>query len=146
MKRLILLLFFLTSCGPAYHLRKAIDKGAKVTHDTSMLTVRFSHKGPDGTLDLNPLFRPGSYSRILVDTTIYKDSIIWKVRNNTVEADCPDVEEEKEVPCITNTTIQAGYTKWQLIGSTLGGILFSLAMAFGAYKFAGLIQKGSKTG
>lgn len=133
---IILLWLIATACGPAWHLQRAQEKGAKIDHDTSMLRVRFHHKGPEGSLDLSPLFKRGGANTrwLLKDTLIYKDSIRWEVKNNVVKADCPDVEEVKAVPCVTTTTISAGFTKWQMIGAVIGSNLFFFLIFYAVYR------------
>lgn len=144
MRKFIFILLFIFGCSPAWHLQKAIEKGGEVKSDTAKINVTFKVRGPETSIDLASIFKvPKEQIRYIVkDTVIFKDSIRIEWRDGEQIIKCPDKEETKTVPCVTTTTISAGYTKLQLIGSTFGGILFVSLMAYGAYRLAGVIKAG----
>lgn len=144
MKRLILLLLLLTSCSPEKLLQMAVKKGAKVQTDTVFQDVITERTITD------TVTRFQTVNRIFTDT-ITTETIRWKSRlridtlTRTIFQQVECKPDTIRVAAAFNQDISAGFTTWQLIGSTLGGILFALAMCYGAYKIAGLVQKASKS-
>lgn len=136
--RLVWLAFFLCSCGPAWHLQKAIEKGAKVKTDTVFQKVVTERTITDTVTHFQTV------RELLAGDTVTINTVRWRLRERIdtvtktryVQVECkPDTVR---VATALNRKIEAGYTKFELIGSTLGGILFAGLMAFGAYKIAGL--------
>lgn len=134
MAMLVLILLCASSCGPAYHLKrakhhwnKAIEKGAKTTVDTTWQTI--------------PVITPS----IQFSTTIKPDWVNMEVKKTTftsehesgartdvnvglredcppecieyVEIDtyCPPDTVKIEVPTYVNMTAKAGHTNWDMI-------------------------------
>lgn len=133
----------LTSCSPEKLLQMAVKKGAKVQTDTVFQNVVTERTVTD------TLTKFQTVNKILAGDTVVINTFRWKLKERIdtvtktryVQVECkPDTVR---VPVEVTTEISAGYTKWQMIGSTLGGILFVGLMAFGAYKFAGLIKKNA---
>lgn len=143
-------LWLLTSCGPAHKVRKAEqlleqagELGAKWHSDTVKTTVEV----------VRPEIKTVTVTKILPGDTVIqeKENVITKIIRlpgdsiiveTTVKADTV----YKEVPTYITKTISAGYTQWELIGSTLGGILFTILMGLAAYKIAGLVKSPGKSG
>lgn len=131
------------SCGPAWYLQKAQQKGASVRVDTVFQDVITQSTKTDTVLKFQTV------DRILAGDTVTINTVRWRLRERIdtftrtryVQVECkPDT---MRINTAINTEISAGYTKWQLIGSTLGGILFVGLMAFGAYKLAQLIKRSA---
>jgi hypothetical protein len=137
----LLILVLLSSCGPTWHLqqakkhiKKAEQKGANIVADTTYKKIKFEIDGPKTSFSLGPTVlqrKDGVVNRyVLKDTIIYKDRIKTEIRDNTVYVECPDQEKEVEVPVAVDTTIKAGYTKWQLISNAIGAGLFMFVVGF----------------
>lgn len=122
----MVILWILTSCGPAYHLKKAKEKGAEVTTDTIYQDVKVFIP----LVKLDTVFRsmPGD------TVTIVKDRLQMKyvqIQGGTVylQGKClPDTVKVK-VPYAVTTTIKAGYTGWKLAGMILFGLVVGALVA-----------------
>lgn len=130
---LIIILIGMAGCGPAYHLRraehhidKAIEKGAEIKKDT----ITFHFKSPEIKFrtTITPSWLDGAPIPLWRDTLTAKD----KKTGATVKAkialkkgcpeDCidtvylemnvPPQNQTVDVPC---DTVQAGYTRWDMI-------------------------------
>lgn len=131
-------LWLLSACSPEKLLQKAIDKGAKVTTDTVYQDVRV----------FVPLVKTDSvFTSLPGDTVrITKDRLEIKYvklagEKVYIEGACLPDTLKIEVPVTVTRTISAGYTKFQLIGSSLGAVLFVLLCCYGAYRLLGLTRK-----
>lgn len=150
MKYLILALgILLSSCGATAHLKmakkhleKAKQKGAIFSGDTLMKKHVWEHKGPKGGFNVGGVTIQKQDGVIVVDriklkdTVIYKDKIKFTIKDNYIEAKCPDEKKEELIPVVVND-ISAGYTTWQLI-RYLGG---SVLVAFVAGWLFGKLNK-----
>lgn len=142
MRKLIFLILFLCSCGPAWHLQQAEKKGAKVKSDTVFQDVITELTVTDTVL------RFQTVNKILAGDTITLETVRWKSKTvidtltKTIYQQVECKPDTVRVPVAVNTEISAGYTKWQLIGSVFGALLFCGAVAFGVYKLAGVVKKG----
>lgn len=123
---LLFILWILTGCGPAYHLKKAKEKGAEVTTDTVYQDVKVFVP----IVEMDTVFRsmPGD------TVTITKDRLQMKyvqIQGGTVylQGKClPDTIKVK-VPYAVTTTIKAGYTGWKLAGMILFGLVVGALVA-----------------
>lgn len=141
MRKLIFLILFMCSCGPAWHLQQAEKKGAKIESDTVFHDVITERTITDTVL------RFQTVDRILAGDTITLETVRWKSRTviDTLtkmvyqQVECkPDTVR---VAVATSTTIEAGYTQWELIGTALGSVLFVVLCGYGAYRLMRLTTK-----
>lgn len=119
MRYLIILLFTLSSCGASYHLkqserhlRKAIEKGAKVADDTVYITKEV----------IVPEVRLDSVFTSLPGDTVFltKDKLKIKYVNLPgdsvfIEGKCDPDTVKIEIPVVINREISAGYSVWKII-------------------------------
>lgn len=133
---MLLIVTLMSSCGPAYHLRKAkhhwnkaIEKGAETTVDTTWQTVpvivpEFTFETilkPDWhyhyipTTDTLKREDPATGAKVAVkvdlnegcpEDCVQKISVKAEVPRDTVYADCPTS---------VNMTAKAGHTNWDLV-------------------------------
>lgn len=122
----MVILWILTSCGPAYHLKKAKEKGAEVTTDTLYQDVQVFVP----IVEKDTVFRsmPGD------TVTITKDRLQMKyvqIQGGTVylQGKCLPDTIKVNVPYAVTTTIKAGYTGWKLVGMILFGLVVGALVA-----------------
>ena len=136
--RLVWIAFFLCSCGPAWHLKKAQEKGAAITADTvfqDMITERTV---------TDTLVKFQHVTSFLQGDTLTVETVRWKTRtliDKVTQIVYQQVEckpDTVRVPVAVTTQISAGYTKWELIGSVFGALLFVGLIAYGVYRFINL--------
>jgi hypothetical protein len=143
MKKLIYLFtltVIISGCGPAFHLQKAISKGAKVSSDTVWAEIKTERTITDTVTRFQTVNKLLAGDTVVVNTTRWrlKERIDTITKTRYVQVECkPDTVR---VPVTVTTEISAGYTAWQMLGSTLGGILFVGLIAFGTYKMAKLVK------
>ena len=145
MRKLIFIILFMCSCSPAWHLQTAIRKGAVVKSDTVYQNLITERTITDTLVHFQQIKELLAGDTVVINTTRWrlKERIDTVTKTRYVQVECkPDTIRVIQA---VNTEISAGYTKWELIGSTLGGILFVAIMAFGAYKLAGLVKSSSKS-
>lgn len=153
MIRYILVLIFLwllTACSPVHKLKRAeklIEQAGELGAKWKVDTVKTTVEIPVPEIRFKEIVKvlPGETVEVTKDKTVVK---IVRLPGDSILVDVyhPADTVYKEVPVTVTRTISAGYTKWQLIGSVLGGILFVGLMAFGAYKIAGLVKSSAKSG
>lgn len=122
-----ILVFALISCGPAWHLKKAKEKGAEVVTDTVYQDVKVFIP----VVETDTVFRsmPGD------TVVITKDRLQMKyvqIQGGTVylQGKClPDTIKIK-VPYAVTTTIKAGYTGWKLAGMVVFGLVVGFLVGF----------------
>jgi hypothetical protein len=133
MRAILIISLFLVSCGPAWHLRRAELKGAKVTTDTVFQIVQtivpmVKHDSVFTSL-------PGDTVRITKDRLSIKyvrlpgDSVY-------IEGKCDaDTVKIKVIHTVTKT-VKAGYTGWKLVGMIIFGLVagFIVRMAYQAMR------------
>lgn len=133
-----MLAFWLTSCGPSYHLQRAKAKGAEVRSDTTWQDVTIiSPEIKFGTVirpdwQVHNIQKPfvaedektGARTEVTID--LKDDCSPDCIDTVYIETTVPAREETKKVPVKTETKISAGYTRWDLI------ILAIAACAVGA--------------
>lgn len=114
------ILWVLTGCGPAYHLKKAKQLGAEVKTDTVYHDVKV----------FIPLVKVDTVFRSMPgDTvTITKDRLQMKyvqIQGGTVylQGKCLPDTIKVNVPYAVTTTIKAGYTGWKLVGMIIFGLI-----------------------
>lgn len=116
---LLIILFWvigLSSCSSAWHLKKAIQKGAKVTRDTVIVEVQKDVIIPEVKTDTIFSSLPGD------TVTISKERLEIKYvrlpgEKVYIEGECKSdtVTVTVEVPCGQTTEISAGYSLWEII-------------------------------
>jgi hypothetical protein len=127
MKYIIILLVLLTSCGPAYKLKRAQKliaqaeaSGAKVKSDTTYVMASLHVPGV-ATSIVNPV----SYNLYRIkgkDTTIYKDRVKIQFKDSLIYVQCPDSTAKAKLPVAVTQEIQCppNSDKWKWIALTLG--------------------------
>lgn len=148
MIRYILVLIFLwllTACSPVQKLKRAEklieeagELGAKWHSDTVKTTVEV----------IQPEIQIRTVTKILPGDTVIREKVNYVQKIIRLPGDSIIVETivkadtvYKEVPVTVTRTISAGYSKWQMIGSVLGAVLFVVLMGVAAYKLLGLTRK-----
>lgn len=143
---IVLAAMFLSSCGPAYHLKraehhidKAIAKGAEIKKDT----IRFHFKSPEIKFEttFSPQWVDGAPIVLWKDTLTATDkktgaTLKAKITQDTncpdscnqiqmvyLKSEVPPQDQSVDVPC---ETAIAGYTLWEFI-------IFGLAMIPGGW-------------
>lgn len=143
MKKFLLLVILLFNCSPEKLLQMAVKKGAKIQTDTVFQNVVTERTVTD------TLTRFQTINRILAGDTVVINTFRWKLKERIdtvtktryVQVECkPDT---LRVPVEVTTEISAGYTKWQLVLSVVGSLVFAAAVGVGAYKLAGLIKRNA---
>jgi threonine synthase len=140
MKKLIFIILFLWGCSPTKLLQMAIEKGAKVKTDTVFQNVVTERTVTDTVTRFQTVNKLLSGDTVVINTVRWrlKERIDTITKTRYVQVECkPDT---LRIPVAVTTEISAGYTAWQMIGSTLGGILFVGLIAFGTYKMAKLVK------
>lgn len=143
MKKFLLLVILLFNCSPEKLLQMAVKKGAKVQTDTVFQNVVTERTVTD------TLTKFQTVNRILSGDTVVINTFRWKLKERIdtvtktryVQVECkPDT---LRVPVEVTTEISAGYTKWQLVLSVVGSLVFAAAVGVGAYKLAQLIKRNA---
>jgi DNA repair photolyase len=128
----LLITLLLTGCGSAFHvkqyerhLRKAIEKGAKVNVDTTYTLTKLKVEGIKVRFIPKPIFPNGDTiyfekERVLTKVLLKHDSIF-------VETNCPDTVYQFKTHTITKTVtaVQNSWLKWWMlvIAAAAGALL-----------------------
>lgn len=139
----IVLIGLLSSCSPAYHLKKAIEKGAEVKGDTVFTDVITERTITDTITHFQTVRQLLAGDTVVINTTRWrlKERIDTVTKTRYVQVECkPDTIK---VATAVDLDISAGYTRWQLIGTALGTLLFALLVGYGIYRFAGIVRKSA---
>jgi hypothetical protein len=132
----ILSVMVLSSCGPAYHLRKAKKhlllaeaKGASITADTIFRDVPVPQVRVDTTVKFITL------EKLLHDTiTVVQNKTVVKIKYQEKEKTIyVNVEPEKKketmrVPVIVNKKIVSGHTNFRLIMASLLALIIGFVV------------------
>ena len=129
--RYLLIVLILTSCGPAYHLKraekhvkKAIEKGAKVGADTTYTFRELKIPGIKVQFEPKPITHNDTVyfakNKVVTKVLLKHDSIF-------VETQCPDtvIQVKEKTVTKTVTAVQKSWLKWWylLIALAVGLVL-----------------------
>lgn len=126
---IMFLLWLLMGCGPAYHLKKAKEKGAEITSDTIFRDLITERRVTDTIVKFQEL------RRLLIDTLVI-ETTRWKTRtkidtvNNTIFQEVEIKPDTIRVETIINNEIKAGYTGLKLAGMIVFGLVVGLLVGF----------------
>lgn len=148
MIRYILVLIFLwllTACSPVHKLKRAeklIEQAGELGAKWKVDTVKTTVEIPVPEIRFKEIVKvlPGETVEVTKDKTVVK---IVRLPGDSILVDVyhPADTVYKEVPVTVTRTISAGYTRWQLIGTSLGAVLFVVLIGIGAYRLLGLTRK-----
>lgn len=133
MKISSLLLIILCSCGPAYHLKKAEQKGAKIQRDTvykDIITERSVTDTLIKFLEVNKLFT----DTLTIETTKWKTKTVIDTVTKRIFQQVECKPDTVRVPVSVETRISAGYSGWQVIGVILFGLVVGALVGRIAWK------------
>jgi hypothetical protein len=126
---LLFILFYCSSCGPSYHLKraqyhikKAEGKGAVWSRDTLFKKLKFTVPG------INVKFKTQILSTdkpmIFVKDSVRTEVIFIKGKDGRIDSvavntDCPPQTVEKDVATAINNKLESGHSFWYDIGIAL---------------------------
>lgn len=112
---LFVLTFFVMSCGPAWHLKRAELKGAKVKTDTVYQQLITESTVTD------TITRFQTVRQILAGDTVIVNTVKWRLKERfdtltkTVYRQVECKPDTIRVATAMNTTIEAGYSIWVIV-------------------------------
>ena len=123
MKKLIFIILFLLGCSPERLLQMAVQKGAKVKVDTVFQQIITEKTLTDTVVHFQTVNRIIGGDTVTIETTRWKSKTVIDTLFKTVFQQVECKPDTVKVPVTVTTTISAGYTKFQLIGSILAVLI-----------------------
>jgi hypothetical protein len=129
---LLLTILLLTSCGPAFHVKrynhhmaKALQKGAKVGTDTTYTLTKLKVEGIKVRFIPKPIFPNGD--TIYFEKEKVTTKVLLKHDSIFVETNCPDTVYQFKTHTVTKTVtaVQNSWLKWWMliIAAAAGALL-----------------------
>lgn len=123
MRKLIFIILFMFGCSPERLLQIAVQKGAKVKSDTVFQDVVTERTLTDTVTHFQTVDRILAADTVTIETVRWKSKTVIDTLTKTVYQQVECKPDTVRVPVTVTTTISAGYTKWQLIGSILAVLI-----------------------
>lgn len=111
---LFVLTFFVMACGPAFHLQRAIEKGAKVTTDTVFQDVITERTITDTVTRFQTVREIFGGDTITVETVRWKSRLRIDTLTKTIYQQVECKPDTLRIPVAVETTIEAGYSWWDV--------------------------------